>query len=149
MGLRIDVSLLADRQAALDELGGSGLLFDEGIGLRFRHEIARLAIAQEIPAHRQAVIHAEILHALLANGSRDDARMAFHAEGAGDEEAVVRPATQPARRAVDLGSHREAAAQYERALRWAAQAAPSALAELYTGLAEEATFSARSQAAAD
>jgi hypothetical protein len=52
------------------------------------------------------------------------------AEGAGDEEAVVRHASLAARRAVDLGSHREAAAQYERALRWAAQAAPPALAEL-------------------
>src|SRR5580698_4619623 len=126
MGLRIDASLLADRQAALDELSASGLLVDEGTGLRFRHEIAR-----------------------LAGGSHDDARMAFHAEGAGDEEAVVRHASLAARRAVDLGSHREAAAQYERALRWAAQAAPSARAELYTGLAEEAALSDRSQAAAD
>src|ERR1700729_89677 len=149
MGLRIDASLLADRQAALDELSASGLLVDEGIGLRFRHEIARLAIAQEIPAHRRAMIHAETLNALLVNGSRDDARMAFHAEGAGDEKAVVRHASLAARRAVDLGSHREAAAQYERALRWAAHAAPSALAKLYTGLAEEATLSDRSQTAAD
>ena len=148
MGLRIDVSLLGDQQAALDELSASGLLVDEGIGLRFRHDIARLAIAQEIPAHRQAVIHAEILKALLVNGSGDDARMAFHAEGAGDDEAVVRHASLAARRAVDLGSHREAAAQYERALRWAAHAAPSELAELYTGLAEEATLSDQSQTAA-
>jgi DNA-binding CsgD family transcriptional regulator/tetratricopeptide (TPR) repeat protein len=149
MGVRIDAGLLADRQSALDELSASGLLVDEGIGLRFRHEIARLAIAQEIPAHRQAVIHAKILSVLLANGSRDDARMAFHAEGAGDEEAVVRHASLAARRAVDLGSHREAAAQYERALRWAAHTASSAQAELYTGLAEEATLSDRSQTAAD
>src|ERR1700733_5167111 len=149
MGVRIDAGLLADRQSELDELSASGLLVDEGIGLRFRHEIARLAIAQEIPAHRQALIHARILNALRAGGSRDDARMAFHAEGAGDEEAVVRHASLAARRAVDLGSHREAAAQYERALRWAAHSAPSAQAELYTGLAEEATLSDRSQAAAD
>ncbi len=149
MGLRINASLLADRQAALEELTVSGLLVDERAGLRFRHEIARLAIAQEIPAHRQAVIHAQILSALLSSGSRDDARMAFHAEGAGDEEAVVRHATLAARRAVDLGSHREAMAQYERALRWAAHAAPPALAQLYTGLAEEATLSDRSQTAAD
>ena len=149
MGLRIDASLLAGRQAALDELTASGLLVDERIGLRFRHEIARLAISQEIPARLQAGIHAEILSALLASGSRDDARMAFHAEGAGDEEAVVRHASLAARRAVDLGSHREAMAQYERALRWAARAAPPALAELYTGLAEEATLSDRSQTAAD
>ena len=149
MGVRIDAGLLADRQSELDELSASGLLVDEGIGLRFRHEIARLAIAQEIPAHRQALIHARILNALRAGGSRDDARMAFHAEGAGDEEAVVRHASLAARRAVDLGSHREAAAQYERALRWAAHSAPSAQAELYTGLAEEATLSDQSQTAAD
>ena len=149
MGLRIDARLLADRQTALDELSASGLLVDEGIGLRFRHEICRLAIAQEIPTHRQAVIHAEILSALQVNGSRDDARMAFHAEGAGDEEAVVRHASLAARRAVDLGSHREAAAQYERALRWATHAAPSALAELYTCLAEAATLIHRPETAAD
>ena len=149
MGVRIDAGPLADRQSELDELSASGLLVDEGIGLRFRHEIARLAIAQEIPAHRQALIHARILNALRAGGSRDDARMAFHAEGAGDEEAVVRHASLAARRAVDLGSHREAAAQYERALRWAAHSAPSAQAELYTGLAEEATLSDQSQTAAD
>ena len=64
MGVRIDAGLLADRQSELDELSASGLLVDEGIGLRFRHEIARLAIAQEIPAHRQALIHARILNAL-------------------------------------------------------------------------------------
>ena len=149
MGLRVDPGLFAGRQAALDELTASGLLVDERTGLRFRHEIARLAIEQEIPAHRQAVIHAEILSTLLVNGSRDDARMAFHAEEAGDEEATVRHASLAARRAVDLGSHREAAAQYERALRWAAHAAPPELAELYTGLAEEATLSDRPQTAAD
>jgi DNA-binding CsgD family transcriptional regulator len=149
MGLRINAGLLAGRQAALDELVASGLLVDERTGLRFRHEIARQAIAQEIPTYRQAVIHAEILNALIINGSGDDASMAFHAEGAGDGEAVVRHAPLAARRAVDLGSHREAAAQYERALRWAAHAAPPALAELYTGLAEEATLSDRSQTAAD
>ena len=149
MGLRIDASLLADRKAALDELAASGLLVDERTGLRFRHEIARLAIAAEIPTHWQSVIHADILNALLMSGSRDDARLAFHAEGARDEEAAVRHASLAARRAVDLGSHREATAQYERALRWAANTAPSALAELYTGLAEEATLSDRSQKAAD
>jgi DNA-binding CsgD family transcriptional regulator len=149
MGLRINVHLLAERQAALDELTASGLLVDERTGLRFRHEIARQAIAAEIPTHRQAVVHAEILNALLVSGSGDDARMAFHAEGAGDGEAVVRHASLAARRAADLGSHREAMAQYERALRWAAQATPPALARLYTGLAEEATLSDRSQTAAD
>jgi len=48
-----------------------------------------------------------------------DARLAFHAEAAGDAAAVLRYAPAAAQRAVGLGSHREAAAQFERALRFA------------------------------
>ena len=50
--------------------------------------------------------------------------MAFHAEGAGDGPAVLRYAPAAARRAAELGAHREAAAQYERALRFADGPAP-------------------------
>ncbi|HEY2795191.1 MAG TPA: AAA family ATPase, partial [Micromonosporaceae bacterium] len=149
MGLHIDPYLVADRLDALDELSASGLLVGDGTGLRFRHEICRLAIAHEIPMHRQTVIHASILHALQLGDGRDDARMAFHAEAAGDEAAVVEHASLAARRAVDLGSHREAAAQYERALRWASNTGPAERAQLYAGLAEEATLCHRPQAAAD
>jgi DNA-binding CsgD family transcriptional regulator/tetratricopeptide (TPR) repeat protein len=63
--------------------------------------------------------------------------MAFHAEAAGDGAAVLRYAATAARRAARLASHREAAAQYERALRFAASADPVALAGLHEGLADE------------
>src|SRR5262249_23953093 len=75
--------------------------------------------------------------ALGSFGCDDDARMAFHAEAAGDGAAVLRHAPAAARRAAGLGSHREAAAQYERALRFAAGADPAPLAGLHEGLADE------------
>lgn len=52
--------------------------------------------------------------------TRDDlTRLAHHAEAAGDGEAVLEYAQEAARRAAALGAHREAAAQYARALRFA------------------------------
>jgi tetratricopeptide (TPR) repeat protein len=75
--------------------------------------------------------------------------MAFHAEGTADGSAVLRYAPSAARRATELGSHREAAAQFERALRFAAQADPATVAGLYDGLAYEVTLLDRLQDAAD
>ncbi|HEX6854572.1 MAG TPA: AAA family ATPase [Streptosporangiaceae bacterium] len=102
---------------ALDELLTSGLLTADEGGLRFRHEIARLAVAQAVPAHRRAETHGRILAALRAGGSTDDARLAFHAEAAGDTAAVLEYAPRAGRRAARLAAHREAAEQFARALR--------------------------------
>ena len=52
-------------------------------------------------------------------GEPDLARLAHHAEAAGDADAVLRFAPAAAARAATLGAHREAAAQYARALRFA------------------------------
>src|SRR5207253_2043447 len=70
-----------------------------------------------IPAHRRQALHARIMAGLTALGCADDARMAFHAEGVGHPQAVLRYATAAAKRAAELGAHREAFAHYERALR--------------------------------
>ena len=153
LGTRLDLPVL--RAAvdcpgpALDELLDSGLLVGDGPGLRFRHELARLAVEQLVPAHRRAGTHARILAALGATGSADDARLAFHAEGAGDAPAVLRHATAAGRRAAGFGSHREAAAQYERALRFAAGAPPAEVAGLNMALAEHDSLLDRFQDAAD
>ena len=123
--------------SVLDELLESGLLVGDGAGVRFRHEIARLAVAHAVAGHRDQVIHGLVLAALRSFGYDDDARLAFHAEAAGDGGAVLRYAPAAARRAAGLASHREAAAQYERALRFADDADPAMLAGLYEGLADE------------
>ena len=75
--------------------------------------------------------------------------MAFHAEGAGDGAAVFRYASSAARRAAELASHREAAAQFERALRFADGADTATVAGLYDGLAYELGLLDRWEDAAD
>ena len=95
---------------------GAGLLVTDAGGLRFRHEIARLAVADAVPQRRGTALHARLLDALTTRGVDDDARLAFHAVGAGDAEAILRHSTAAGRRAAGLTAHREAAAHYRRAL---------------------------------
>jgi DNA-binding CsgD family transcriptional regulator/tetratricopeptide (TPR) repeat protein len=144
LGTRVEPELIeavaSGSAVLLDEILTSGLLAEDGSRLRFRHEIARLTVEQAIPVHRRRPIHRRILDALRTVGGADDARLAFHAEGAGDGQAVLRYATAAARRAADLASHREAAAQYQRAVRFAADAETGMAAELYGALAQEATL---------
>ncbi len=125
--------------AYLDELIASGLLSADGDGgwLKFRHEIARLAVEQAIAPHRAGAMHASILAGLLQTGCDDDARLAFHAEAAGDRDAVLRFAPAAARNASELAAPREAAAQFERALRFAAEEADAVVAALQDRLADQ------------
>jgi DNA-binding CsgD family transcriptional regulator/tetratricopeptide (TPR) repeat protein len=141
IGSRVEPALLVEvthaGPAQLDELLSRGVLTGDGELLRFRHEIARLAIEQEIGVHRRAPVHRGILDALVASGCDDDARLAFHAEGAGDGELVLTHAPLAAQRASALASHRESVAQYKRALRFASSADDRTRATLYDGLANE------------
>ena len=83
IGSRMQSELLVsliDNPLVTDELISHGLLIKDGDDLRFRHEIARVAIEGAIPPYRRAAIHTKIIEALLSSGSDDDARLAFHAE---------------------------------------------------------------------
>ncbi len=152
-GTRVEVRLLEAVTVcppdAIDELLTSGLLTGDGEWLRFRHEIARLAVEQAVAAHRRVAIHARVLAALGVLGCDEDARMAFHAEAAGDGPAVFAHAARAAQRSAELGSHREAAAQFERALRHTAGADDAMLASLYEGYASEVSVLDRWTEAAD
>ena len=101
-GARVQTGLLEATAgcppAAVDELLACGLLAADGGRLRFRHEIARLAVEQAIPA---------------------------------------------------LASHREAVAQFERALRFASGAKPVTVAGLYDELAAELTLLDRAEESAE
>jgi tetratricopeptide (TPR) repeat protein len=134
---------------AVDELLAAGLFAGDSAGLRFRHEIARLAVQDTVAGHRRRLIHARILDALCDLGHDDDARLAFHAEAAGDRPAVLRYAPAAAHRAAELGSHREAAAQFERALRFADGLGSAQAARLFEDLAGELAVLDRWQDAAD
>jgi DNA-binding CsgD family transcriptional regulator/tetratricopeptide (TPR) repeat protein len=144
LGTRVEPELIETAvpgsASLVDEILASGLLTEDGSRLRFRHEIARLTVEQAIRAHRRAPAHRTILDALGALGCADDARLAYHAEGAGDGRAVLTYACAAARRAAELASHQEAAAQYQRAARFAADAEPATAAEVYGALAQEAAL---------
>jgi DNA-binding CsgD family transcriptional regulator len=102
----------------LDECLLSGMTRMESGAVAFRHELARLAVEAEIPPRRRAALNRDVLARLAARGA-DPARLAHHAEAAGDRDAVLRYAPVAGERAAQLGAHRQAAEQYARALRWA------------------------------
>jgi DNA-binding NarL/FixJ family response regulator len=105
----------------LEECLASGMLRSAGGAVAFRHEIARVAVEEALPPDRALTLHRRALSALAGAAGRqvDLARLAHHAEAAGDGEAVLRFARAAGERAAALGSHREAAAQFARGLRFA------------------------------
>jgi DNA-binding CsgD family transcriptional regulator/tetratricopeptide (TPR) repeat protein len=113
-------AIAGDFGAAVDECVSAGILDVSPSGVAFRHELARLVIEDAIPPARRATLHRRALVGLAdpPSGVRDFARLAHHAEAAGDADAVRRYAIAAAHRAETLRAHREAAAQYGRALRF-------------------------------
>jgi DNA-binding CsgD family transcriptional regulator len=116
--------------AALERCLASGMLTVEGRTVGFRHEIARAAVESALPLDRAVGLHRTALAALAASARPDPARLAHHAEMAGDADAVLEHAPVAGERAARVGSHSEAAAQFARALRFADGIAPERRAEL-------------------
>ena len=104
---------------AVDECVSAGMLVAEGDGVVFRHELARLSLEGSVGPACKARLHRQALAAICGRPgpALDFARLAHHAEAAGDADAVVRFALPAAERASSMGAHREAAAQYGRVLR--------------------------------
>ena len=123
----------------VEECLASGMLSSGPEGVVFHHELARLAIEESLPSDRRINLHRKALGALAdpPTGSPDLARLAHHAEAAGDAEAVLRFAPEAAARAALLGAHREAAAQYARALRFGDRLPPEERAEFLSRRAAE------------
>jgi len=109
---RAEVDLVAacrpDADAALAECERRGLLRGDGGHVRFRHELARRAVEEALPAVRRAALHREVL-AELERRDADPARLAHHAAGARDPAALTRHGLAAADAAVRARSHREAA----------------------------------------
>jgi DNA-binding CsgD family transcriptional regulator len=121
---------LAGREIAqLDDCLASGMLVSDGSGVAFRHELARLAVEESIGPLERVSLHRAVLRALRVAGA-DNARLAHHAEAAGDGEAVLEFAPAAAAQAAAAGAHREAIRQYERTLRLGDGLPPEHRAEL-------------------
>lgn len=127
----------AEDLPAMAELLSSGMLRGRGMTVEFRHELSRQAVLTSLSPERAAALHRAVLDALLARPDADPARLAHHAEAAADRELTVRFATAAGRRAAQLGAHREAGAQYARALAAATDLPPTQRADLLEAYAEE------------
>ena len=104
---------------AVDECVTAGMLVAGGRRVVFRHELARLSLESSVGPANKARLHGQALGAISSRPGHalDFARLAHHAEAAGDTDAVSRCALPAAERASSMGAHREAAAQYGRVLR--------------------------------
>ena len=119
MELELLEAIASAPSAVLDECLASGMLHVEEAGVAFRHELARVSIEDSLNPLRRVELHRTVSAALRASQSPDLARLAHHAEAAGDPGAVLEYAPAAAAAAAAVGAHREAAAQYARALRFA------------------------------
>ncbi len=142
-GLRVESWLLegvaGEAARGVSECVASGLLRAHGPAVAFRHELARGAIQEAVAVPTSVSLHRKVVELLQARPETrvDPARIAYHAEAAGDGETVLAFAPEAARRAARLGAHREAAAEYGRALRFADWLEPEARAMLLEGHAFE------------
>jgi DNA-binding CsgD family transcriptional regulator/tetratricopeptide (TPR) repeat protein len=123
----------------LEECLASGMLSARATHVAFRHELARLAIEEAIAPNRRIVLQRRALGVLVDRGGEDPdlARLAYHAEAAGDVQSVLRWAPLAGEHAASSGAHREAAAQYARAVRFADGLSLQGRAELLQRRADE------------
>jgi DNA-binding CsgD family transcriptional regulator/tetratricopeptide (TPR) repeat protein len=143
--------LVGGRIGHLDECLASGMLDPRPASVAFRHELARLSIEESLPPNRSVELNRLALEALAEPpaGVPDLARLAHHAEAAGDSQAVQRFAPRAAERAAFLGAHREAAAQYDRALRFGSSLSLDRQADLLERLSYECYVTDRSDEAVE
>jgi DNA-binding CsgD family transcriptional regulator/tetratricopeptide (TPR) repeat protein len=123
--------------AAIEECVERGMLQRDSDLLRFRHELAQRAIREGLGPAELVALHAQALAALRRAGVVDPGRLAHHAVEADDAAAVLELAPEAAKRAVALGAHREAAAHYSAALRFASALDERSRAELLEAHARE------------
>jgi DNA-binding CsgD family transcriptional regulator len=112
--------LAGEHVSALQEVLASGMLIERQGMIGFRHELARIAIEESLEPRLRLALHRGALDAFATppTGAPEVARLAYHADAAGDADAVLRFAPAAAAHAASLGAHREAAAHYARALKF-------------------------------
>jgi DNA-binding CsgD family transcriptional regulator/tetratricopeptide (TPR) repeat protein len=143
IGPRIEISLLAQllgsEADAVEECHAIGLLRADGLSLVFSNELGREAVLESVSPTRRLMLHRAILKLLRQHSTRPDdlAQLAHHAEASGDADAVLEFAPMAGRRAASLSAHREAVAQYQRALRFANRLETEERAGLLEALAHE------------
>jgi DNA-binding CsgD family transcriptional regulator/tetratricopeptide (TPR) repeat protein len=113
--------LLGEQVTALDEAERRGVLEADPGHVWFRHELARRAIERQLTSSARVAGNRRVLAELAARPGVELSRLAHHAQGAGDPEAVIRHGLAAAREAAGAGAFSEALAHYELVLGWSGQ----------------------------
>ena len=128
---------------SVDECVSAGMLRFEAPAYVFRHELVRQAVLSGITPGRLGALHWQVLDRLRVTpmSPRPYARLAEHAEAAGDPAAVLEFAVAAGDSAASLGAHRQAAFQYGRAMPYAELLDVDARIELLLRRAEQCQIS--------
>jgi ATP/maltotriose-dependent transcriptional regulator MalT len=132
------------RPGAVDACLAGGVLVSEDGTYAFRHELARLAVELDLPDERRRSMHQRAVAALADHPGTDPARIAHHAEAAGDEVALAHAAMEASLQAAGRTAYREAVRHGERALAVGHALTGDELATLQTSLAFGMIIAARS-----
>jgi DNA-binding CsgD family transcriptional regulator/tetratricopeptide (TPR) repeat protein len=145
----IAVELSGGRTGDLDMCLERGVLVMGPERVAFRHELARLAVETSLPASRRQRLNERLVERLEGFDQIDAARLAHHADAAGDTTAVLRYAPLAAREASRRGAHRAAAEHLGRAVARAESTSSADLGDLVSAWADERmTFDDPSEVAA-
>jgi DNA-binding CsgD family transcriptional regulator/tetratricopeptide (TPR) repeat protein len=123
--------------AALTPAEQRGLLAVTPGRVSFRHELARRAVVDSMPAARRVAANRSVLAALLARPGIEVSRVVHHAAQAGERDVILQYGPIAAREASAAGAHREAAAHLRLVLDHHPLLEPPAEAELWEGFAIE------------
>jgi DNA-binding CsgD family transcriptional regulator/tetratricopeptide (TPR) repeat protein len=146
---RAPAALVGGSWDRVDEAVTAGLLQVDGPVVAFRHELVRLAVEEGVPPGRRRALHAEVLARLPAVDDVEPAVVAHHARGAGDARLARDCERTAGERAAALGSHREAAQHFRRALGDEGRSTPDELSDLWLALSHEAYLTGDDAAALD
>lgn len=103
----------------IDDCLTAGMVRSNSGTIEFRHELTRVTVLADLPMFRGIALHRRALEALRVAGETDEARLAYHAEGAADGAAVLRHGRAAASRSLGMGAYGDAAQQLRRCLRFA------------------------------
>jgi DNA-binding CsgD family transcriptional regulator/tetratricopeptide (TPR) repeat protein len=134
---RAPVALLGAAWDRIDDAVTAGLLQVDGPVVAFRHELVRLAVEDGLLPGRMRALHREVLDRMSVVEDVEPAVVAHHARGAGDARLARDCERTAGERAAALGSHREAAQHFRRALVAPAdegRATPDELSDLWLAL---------------
>ena len=116
-GAEIDLlRVLVGDLAPVAEAERAGVVAVRGEVVAFRHELARRAVIESLPASVRLQLNADVLCSLLTGPDCDPFRALHHAAEAGDDAAVITHGEAAAREATRVGAHQQAAACYGQVL---------------------------------